>query len=111
MEPPPPPPPPPPGYMSQPRGVSGSLSAQISSTAQALAANFAQGISSMDDRMYSEKSTTGFVGLGNQGNFTMHVIAFLSLSLFGIEGATCYMNSLIQSFYMTPDLRHAIYKV
>ena len=25
------------------------------------------------------------------------------------QGATCYMNSLLQSLYMTPELRHQIY--
>ena len=37
------------------------------------------------------KSTTGFVGLTNQG-------------------ATCYLNSLLQSLYMTPELRLGLYK-
>jgi ubiquitin C-terminal hydrolase len=36
------------------------------------------------------KSSTGFVGLKNQG-------------------ATCYLNSLIQSLYMTPIFRKAIF--
>jgi ubiquitin C-terminal hydrolase len=36
------------------------------------------------------KSKTGFVGLSNQG-------------------ATCYLNSLIQTLYMTPELRSALY--
>jgi hypothetical protein len=37
------------------------------------------------------KSATGFVGLANQG-------------------ATCYLNSLLQSMYMTPELRLALYQ-
>jgi len=37
-----------------------------------------------------QKSKTGFVGLSNQG-------------------ATCYLNSLIQTLYMTPELRSALY--
>jgi len=39
---------------------------------------------------FSAKSSTGFCGLSNQG-------------------ATCYMNSLIQTLYMTPEFRSAIY--
>ena len=35
-------------------------------------------------------SDTGFVGLTNQG-------------------ATCYLNSLVQALYMTPDFRHALF--
>jgi ubiquitin C-terminal hydrolase len=34
---------------------------------------------------------TGFVGLANQG-------------------ATCYLNSLLQSLFMTPEFRNAIYQ-
>lgn len=37
-----------------------------------------------------KKSSTGFAGLSNQG-------------------ATCYMNSLIQGLYMTPEFRSAVY--
>jgi ubiquitin C-terminal hydrolase len=40
---------------------------------------------------WNKKSSTGFVGLSNQG-------------------ATCYMNSLIQTLYMTPEFRYALYK-
>jgi len=40
---------------------------------------------------WNKKSKTGFVGLSNQG-------------------ATCYMNSLIQTLYMTPEFRAALYK-
>ncbi len=36
------------------------------------------------------KSKTGFCGLSNQG-------------------ATCYLNSLLQSLYMTPEFKHALY--
>jgi len=39
---------------------------------------------------FQEKSSTGKVGLSNQG-------------------ATCYLNSLIQTLYMTPEFRHALY--
>jgi ubiquitin C-terminal hydrolase len=40
---------------------------------------------------WNKKSDTGFVGLSNQG-------------------ATCYMNSLIQTLFMTPEFRNALYK-
>eukprot|EP00051_Salpingoeca_urceolata_P006849 m.90590 g.90590 ORF g.90590 m.90590 type:complete len:1136 (+) comp15013_c1_seq2:388-3795(+) len=40
---------------------------------------------------WNTKSSTGFVGLANQG-------------------ATCYLNSLLQSLYMTPEFRNAIYR-
>jgi len=40
---------------------------------------------------WNKKSKCGFVGLSNQG-------------------ATCYLNSLIQSLYMTPEFRYAVYK-
>jgi len=40
---------------------------------------------------WNKKSNTGFVGLSNQG-------------------ATCYMNSLIQTLFMTPEFRAALYK-
>ena len=36
------------------------------------------------------KSATGYVGLSNQG-------------------ATCYLNSLIQTLFMTPEFRNALY--
>ena len=40
--------------------------------------------------MFQEKSSTGFVGLINQG-------------------ATCYLNSFIQTLFMTPEFRRQIY--
>eukprot|EP01051_Picozoa_sp_SAG22_P018820 SAG22_NODE_3285_length_1805_cov_2.285463_1_plen_470_part_10 len=40
---------------------------------------------------WNQKSASGFVGLSNQG-------------------ATCYLNSLLQSLYMTPELRVGMYR-
>ena len=40
---------------------------------------------------FARRSTTGFTGLLNQG-------------------ATCYMNSLLQALYMTPEFRSAVYR-
>lgn len=40
---------------------------------------------------WNTKSVTGYVGLSNQG-------------------ATCYLNSLIQTLFMTPEFRDAVYK-
>ena len=40
---------------------------------------------------FTKKSPTGFVGLSNQG-------------------ATCYMNSLLQTLFMTPEFRSALYR-
>ena len=39
---------------------------------------------------WNKKSDTGFVGLSNQG-------------------ATCYMNSLMQALFMSPEFRAAVY--
>jgi ubiquitin carboxyl-terminal hydrolase 47 len=40
---------------------------------------------------FVDKSATGYVGLSNQG-------------------ATCYLNSLLQTLFMTPDFRTALYQ-
>jgi len=40
----------------------------------------------------AKRSTYGFVGLQNQG-------------------ATCYLNSLLQTMYMTPELRHGLFDI
>lgn len=44
----------------------------------------------LDDDSYESRPATGFVGLKNQG-------------------ATCYLNSLIQVLYMTPEFRKMVY--
>ncbi len=40
---------------------------------------------------YSDKSATGFCGIYNQG-------------------ATCYMNAFLQTLFMTPEMRRAVYE-
>ncbi len=93
----PPPPPPPPVLIqdTQPllkEGKTVSLSDQISSSSNIIQSIAATGWydALTDEKRYSERQV--FVGLGNQG-------------------ATCYMNSLIQCLFMTPEFRSAIYKV
>jgi len=50
-----------------------------------------EGITTASNYSYfQEKSKTGFVGLSNQG-------------------ATCYLNSLLQTLYMTPEFKTALY--
>jgi len=44
-----------------------------------------------NDSFVPDRAPGGFVGLKNQG-------------------ATCYLNSLIQSLFMTPEFRRVIYK-
>merc|ERR1719295_1865745 len=39
---------------------------------------------------FNNRSSSGYVGLSNQG-------------------ATCYLNSLLQCLYMTPEFRHALF--
>jgi len=46
--------------------------------------------SGVQQQNYNSKSNTGYTGLSNQG-------------------ATCYLNSLCQSLFMTPEFRQAIY--
>ena len=49
------------------------------------------GYSNTNAYNWNAKSRSGFVGLSNQG-------------------ATCYLNSLVQSLFMTPELRMGIYR-
>ena len=44
-----------------------------------------------DDLVFQQKSADGFVGLRNQG-------------------ATCYLNSIIQSLFMTTEFRNEIFQ-
>ncbi|KAH3759656.1 ubiquitin specific peptidase 47 [Pelomyxa schiedti] len=54
--------------------------------------NFSRPRQNIPPETFSDtKSPTGFVGLSNQG-------------------ATCYLNSVIQALYMTPELRTALYQ-
>ena len=72
-------------------GKNVSLSEQISASSNIIQSIAATGwYDSNDEKRYAERQE--YVGLSNQG-------------------ATCYLNSLIQSLYMTPEFRSAIYKV
>eukprot|EP01088_Endostelium_zonatum_P005178 TRINITY_DN1665_c0_g1_i2.p1 TRINITY_DN1665_c0_g1~~TRINITY_DN1665_c0_g1_i2.p1 ORF type:complete len:1209 (-),score=393.82 TRINITY_DN1665_c0_g1_i2:29-3655(-) len=91
VEAPPPPmagPPPPIGGPPTSRGrnqgganAQGSLSDEIQGS----------GVSTWRSKTFPNKSTTGLTGLCNQG-------------------ATCYLNSLLQTLFMTPELRLALYR-
>ena len=59
---------------------SGSLSSEIQGS----------GVSTWRSKTYPNKSNTGLTGLCNQG-------------------ATCYLNSLLQTLFMTPEVRLALY--
>jgi ubiquitin C-terminal hydrolase len=97
---PPPPPPPPisagpgaaPAVKQEATGGS-SLSALLAKrlkTADDAPETISEAVSRRDYTFFNEKSKTGFVGLSNQG-------------------ATCYLNSLIQTLFMTPEFRAALY--
>lgn len=103
--PPPPPLPPPPVFFDDPTAVSKGpvLAEHLSATASEKSASISAAIMAVEDRQFADKSETGFVGLSNQGlNFLFFVI---------LVGATCYLNSLVQTLFMTPELRNALYKV
>lgn len=67
------------------RRATADTSSVSSDPAQSLAAGLSKNF-----QFFQEKSPTGYVGLSNQG-------------------ATCYLNSLIQTLYMTPELRKGLY--
>ena len=62
-----------------------------------------------------QRGATGFVGLDNQYVFAMFpFLLFLPVhvrSFHAGRGATCYLNSLLQSLFMTPELRGGLYTV
>eukprot|EP01130_Rhizamoeba_saxonica_P000691 TRINITY_DN1062_c0_g1_i1.p1 TRINITY_DN1062_c0_g1~~TRINITY_DN1062_c0_g1_i1.p1 ORF type:complete len:1244 (+),score=371.90 TRINITY_DN1062_c0_g1_i1:66-3797(+) len=62
-------------------------------TTSAYGSNYYQrsGTTSYQSRYRKVSRATGFVGLSNQG-------------------ATCYLNSLLQTLYMTPEFRNALYE-
>jgi ubiquitin C-terminal hydrolase len=69
---------------------------QIVPVAAPIAANGANAAAAVNSNTFTpihlqKRSQTGFAGLYN-------------------EGATCYLNSLLQSLYMTPELRHMVYQ-
>jgi hypothetical protein len=77
-----------------------------------------------DIDVFGRKSATGYVGLTNQGTYRKVLLSLhqsnawsfqtcfallLFCDFFGRAGATCYLNSLVQSLFMTPDVRHALF--
>lgn len=67
------------------RRAAADTDAVTADPAQTLAAGLSKNF-----QFFQEKSSSGFVGLSNQG-------------------ATCYLNSLVQTLYMTPELRKGLY--
>lgn len=67
---------------------------------------------------FFDKSATGYTGLVNQGE-AVRPRAMLIITLVPLpcspsspclpSGATCYLNSLIQTLFMTPEFRQAVY--
>ena len=62
-------------------------------------------------RLVVPKSQTGFAGLYNQGTSSSlgHDVTYLTCKN-RFAGATCYLNSFVQSLYMNPEFRASIYQ-
>jgi ubiquitin carboxyl-terminal hydrolase 47 len=97
---PPPPPPPPPKFANAIKLTSQSNSTSLEEVlkrntkfkqSQASNDNSSSLYEAISNWNFAEKSETGFAGLSNQG-------------------ATCYLNSLLQTLFMTPEFRDCLFK-